>query len=114
MFDALDKSQNLLIRYFWDSREGVKPLVTVKHRTASGDRIKASVYHTDLASGGYVVLDYKPGVPSIHWWEDWKRDVAGMPFDGSEYTIAVKSLAEQLRLGLVALEDNLPQASGRV
>lgn len=110
MFDALDRSHNLLIRYFWDSREGVKPLVVAKHKTPSGDRIRASVYRTDLASGGYVVLDYKPGVPSIHYWEDWTRDVATLRVDGSEYSTAMRTLAEELRRGLVAREDSVTVA----
>ena len=104
MFDALDRSQNLLIRYFWDSRENVKPEVTAKYRTPSGDRLRASVYRTDLASGGYIVIDANPGIPSIAWYEDWTRDVAAMPFDGSEFTTAVKTLMEQVRRELSTRE----------
>lgn len=95
-FDALNKMHDLLIRYFWDDRDGVQPEPVAKYRTKDGDKFKASLYRTDLASGGYIVIDMKPGMPSIYYYEDWTRTVADLGFY-CEYNLAMKSLAEQLR-----------------
>lgn len=94
-YDAMNRMHDLLIRYFWDSRDGVKAERTATYRK-NGDTFKASVYRTDLASGGYVVIDVKPGMPTIEYYEDWQRNVAALPFDG-EFALAMKSLAEQVR-----------------
>lgn len=95
-FDALNIQHDLLLRYFWDSRDGYKPERTATYKTKDGDRYKASVYRTDLASGGYIVVESKPGVPAIDWFEDWQRKVGDMAFSG-EFSLAMKSLAEQVR-----------------
>ena len=105
-FDRLNAMHDVLIRYFWDSRKGYRPQATAKYRTKDGDRFKASVYRTDLASGGYIVIDCHPGMPMIQYYEEWRDAVARSTDYTSEYILAMKSLAEQLATALRPIQSD--------
>lgn len=88
-FDSLQREHGLLERYFWDSRADMKPDAVVREKTNHGDRCKFSVYGTDKAHGGYVVIEWNPGTPSLIYWEAWSdlvRRMVGGPSGEVEAT----------------------------
>jgi hypothetical protein len=114
-FDALQREHDLYQRYFWDSRDSVKPDAKARVRTRSGDVLMFAVYKVDAAHGGYIVLESslryeahgKPatrqfGTPSIRYWDDWQRETRNLTDYESEYVQAARQAAEELRRGLPA------------
>ena len=96
-FDALSRERDLLQRFFWDACEHTTPSAHASCSTKDHDRFFATVYATNRADGGYIVIKSLPsGTPSIAYYEDWTARVAAMSFDG-EFALAMKSLAELLR-----------------
>jgi hypothetical protein len=114
-FDAMQRERDLLQRYFWDSREGVKPDAKARVRTNSGDVRMFAVYRVDAAHGGYIVLESslryethgRPatrqfGTPSIRYWDEWQAETRGLTDYHSEYVQAARQAAEELRRTLPA------------
>jgi len=95
-FDTIHKERGLLERYFWDSREKLIPDAKATYRTKDGDKFVAFRYGMHRADGGYVIVECNPGVPSIQWADEWETKVRELPFTG-EWSLAMRSLAEQLR-----------------
>ena len=96
-FDTVAQERDLLQRYFWDNCAGVEPAITATYRTKDNDYFRAFVYAPDRADGGYIVITSVPaGTPSIAYYETWQQNVSELPFVG-EWSLAMKSLAEQLR-----------------
>jgi hypothetical protein len=95
-FDAMERERDLLQRYFWDSRAGVKPDAVSRQRNPDGDdKAKFSVYGTLLACGGYIVIEFDPGTPSIQYLDDFRQYAKGLPmYEG--YSGMVKRAEEEL------------------
>jgi len=127
-FDELSRERDLLQRFFWDSREGVKPDAKTRIRTKSGDILLFTLYCTQAAHGGYIVLESqlryeahgKPatrqlGTPSIQYWDDWQSETRGLTDYESEYVQAARQAAEELRRGTPTLVGNVyPKAEQEV
>ena len=101
-FDSLQQEHDLLERFFWDTCEGMRPHTTASYVTKDKDRFSAAVYGVERGDGGYIVIKSMPaGTPSITYWDEWQAKVRELPFVG-EWSLAMKSLAEQLRRNLPA------------
>ena len=113
-FDVIERERDLYQRYFWDSREtrfgGVKPDAKTRIRTKSGDILLFTVYRTQAAHGGYIVLEsqlkYEAhgqpatrqfGTPSIQYWDAWQSETNSLTDYESEYVQAARLAMEQLR-----------------
>ena len=123
LFDALRRDHDLYQRYFWDSREGVKPDAKTRIHTASGDILLFTVYRVSAAHGGYIVLESmlkyeahgKPatrqfGTPSIRYWDEWQAETRALTDYLSEYVQAAKQAAGELRRRLPAHAIVYPKA----
>lgn len=96
-FDALERERDLLQRFFWDACEHAMPSAHESYTTKNHDRFFATVYSTNRADGGYIVIKSLPGgTPSIAYYEEWTARVAAMSHNG-EFALAMKILAERLR-----------------
>jgi len=95
-FDSLKREHDLLQRFFWDSCENFPVSAEATYRTKENDKFYADVYGVNRPDGGYIVIQSLPGTPSIAYWEEWQTKVREMPFS-SEFCLAMKSLADQLR-----------------
>ena len=110
LFDALRRDHDLYQRYFWDSRDGVKPDAKTRIRTKSGDILLFTVYRVGASHGGYIVLESilkyeahgKPtikqfGTPSIRYWDEWQAETNALTDYQSEYVQAARQGAAELR-----------------
>lgn len=115
-FDSLQREHDLLERYFWDTRQGVKAEAKARIRTKSGDILLFTLYQTKAAHGGYIVLESslryeahgKPatrqfGTPSIRYWDDWQAETRGLTDYMSEYVQAAREAMEVLRHSLTEI-----------
>jgi hypothetical protein len=101
-FDQLQREHDLLQRFFWDTCEGMSAHTRASYVTKDKDRFSAAVYGVERGDGGYIVIKSMPaGTPSIQYWEEWQSRVHAMGFTG-EFSLAMHSLAEQLRRNLPA------------
>jgi hypothetical protein len=108
-FDTLKRECDLLERYFWDSRQGIKPEAKSRIRTKSGDILLFTLYQTKAAHGGYIVLESQlryeahgrpatrqMGTPQIRYWDDWQIETRNLTDYLSEYVQAAREALEKL------------------
>ena len=65
-FDALQREHDLLQRYFWDSRIDFPfdAQVRVASQIDKRDVCVFTVYGTQRADGGYIIIEWQPGGPA--------------------------------------------------